>query len=295
MTTRDMLDQENHQHSGRIPLRVVVGRIQARQAQKRRLATESIRQLLRSQVSSDCEVESDGFASLPGLVVPMDADDDGYEGDCDIVDDLSIGTNDSMVLAAERLPHLVHNPERFHHFSMPRAHKRRGKRNTRYCRKDPEQSESCDPRIYALVGRFREESLGHARLNFRFLRSQDSLVLAKKRLRGRKGHTQHSRNGEKDPPNKFQMRNIAGTTSPEVETVPRSSHASLRESPYRSFSFQRPALPMKSVSESLLYMSLSMSDGQNKDQPHRHLSHHRSLSPFTRMVLNSYPYRFGAN
>jgi hypothetical protein len=278
MTTRDMLDQENHQHSGRIPLRVVVSRIQAR------LATESIRRLLRSQVSSDYGVESDGFASLPGLVVPMDADDDGYEGDCDIVDDLSIGTNDSMVLAAERLPHLVHNPERFNRFYMPRAHKRKGKRNTRYCQQDPEQSESRDTRSYVLVGRFREDTFGHARLNFRFLQSQDSLVLAKRRLRKRKGHTKHSRNGERDPPNKFQMRKIAGTTSPEVETVPRSSHASLRESPYRNVSFRKPALPMKSVSESLLYMSLSISDGQNKDQPHRHLSHHRSLSPFTGTV-----------
>jgi hypothetical protein len=114
-------------------------------------------------------------------------------------------------------------------------------------------------------------------------------VLAKRRLRERKGHRKHSRNGEKDPPNKFQMRKIAGATSPEVETVARISHVSLRESPYRNLSFQKPALPMKSVSESLLYMSLSISDSQNKDQPHRHLSHHRSLSPFTRMVLNSCP------
>jgi hypothetical protein len=280
-----MLDQENHQHSGRIPLRVVVSRIQARQAQKRRLATESVRRLPRRQVLSDYGVESDGFPSLPRLGVHMDADDDGYEVDCDIVDDLSIGTNDSMVLAAERLPHLVHNPERFHRFSMPRAHKRKGKRNMRYCRKDPEQPESCDTRSYALVGCFGEEPFGLARLNFRFLRSQDSFVLAKRRLRERKGHTNHSRNEEKDPPNKFQMRNTAGTTLPEVKTVTRSSHASLRESPYRNLVFQKPTLPKKSVSESLLYMSLSM----NKDQPHRHLSHHRSLSPFTRMVLNSCP------
>ncbi|KAL3929376.1 MAG: hypothetical protein SGBAC_012241 [Bacillariaceae sp.] len=99
-----------------------------------------------------------------------ESSEDGYEGDndYDALDNRSIGTTDSLVLTAERLPHLIHHPQRFGKAALRRSIMEEvAKDNTAA---EEESSEAKD-HVPTAMG-----------LSFRLLRSQDSVLLTKERL-----------------------------------------------------------------------------------------------------------------
>lgn len=292
MTKRDILDQEHHHDLGNIPLGAAVERIRAREAQKRQLEGEiRLRQLLQnlaltcSTAPSDFEDESDECDSQlsEGLRKEYitDLDEAGYEGDSDLADDISFATVDSLELAAERLPHLIHNPRRFlRHITIPT---RKGRRRTRHFGgEDRPQAEDKNA----------EEAEARSPLSWRFLKSKDSFMIAKERLlRERSGaHIERKHQGRTPQREK----NLGCPRKPglllENESVPKSLPSTFGDSHTKQISFQdhTRTLPTKSVSESLLYMqALSMRRGQSIGSTTQHHMHPRSFANFSRIVRES--------
>ncbi|CAJ1937680.1 unnamed protein product [Cylindrotheca closterium] len=137
------------------------------------------------EVGSEGDLAIEKRSSLPLLesICSSEADEieTGYDGDNDH-DGYSIET-DSLVLAAERLPHLLNHPQRFDPSSIKgrksvQAPRRRGARVSCVLRRNA----ALRPSIMRAVTKEKTEEKEELGLSFRVLRSQDSLLLTKERI-----------------------------------------------------------------------------------------------------------------